>query len=118
MITTSYYARVKKIPTPVAISRGVPQWYTGGTYGILAPPYNLVRSYKEGSITDELFKEEFYKSVLYKYDPVDVYNDIVSRFGSDATLICYEKAGDFCHRRIVAEWLENSLNVEVPELIF
>lgn len=87
-------------------------------YGILAPPYSLVKSYKEGLVPDELFKESYHTEVLSKFDPMDVYNDIISRFGSDATLICYEKAGDFCHRRIVAEWFEDTLNISVPELTF
>lgn len=30
----------------------------------------------------------------------------------------YEKPEYFCHRRIVAEWLELALGLEVPELKF
>lgn len=26
----------------------------------------------------------------------------------DIALICYEKVGDFCHRHLVAKWLNNS----------
>lgn len=88
MVTTSYYAKVKKIEKPVAISIGVPKWYSGNTYDTLAPPYSIVSSYKRGLISDVEFREEFYRSVLCKLNPSDVYNDIVSRFGDNATLIC------------------------------
>ena len=118
MLTTSYYAKLKKIQKPVAISVGVPKWYSGADYDTLAPPYTIVSAYKRGIISDEVFTSEFYKSVLSKLNPLNVYNDIISRFGDDATLICYEKPGDFCHRRLVAKWFEDNLNIEVPELIF
>jgi hypothetical protein len=56
--------------------------------------------------------------VLSKLDPQKVYDDL----GEDAILLCHEKWDDiksgkaFCHRRIVAEWLEEELGIEVPEL--
>jgi hypothetical protein len=31
-------------------------------------------------------------------------------------LLCWELPGQFCHRRLVAEWLEKNLLIEVPEL--
>jgi len=36
--------------------------------------------------------------------------------GNDAVLLCYEKEGDFCHRRLVAEWLKKEVGEEVREL--
>lgn len=76
----------------------------------------LVERYKSGSITKEQYSEEYYRVVLSKLDPHEVLNEIVSLFGDDATLLCFEKAGEFCHRRIVADWIEKGTGVKVPEL--
>ncbi len=36
--------------------------------------------------------------------------------GRDAVLLCYEKEGEFCHRRLVAEWLKKEVGEDVREL--
>ncbi|EKE07943.1 MAG: hypothetical protein ACD_17C00437G0002 [uncultured bacterium] len=119
MITTSYFAREKNIPNPVCISQIIPKWSTRSRpYKKLAPPYGLVDRYKKGLITPEQYTEEYYQGVLSKLNPHEVLKEIISLFGDDATLLCYEKAGEFCHRRIVADWIEKGTGVKVPELKF
>lgn len=49
--------------------------------------------------------------MLDSLDPAKVLQDL----GEDAILLCREKAGEFCHRRLVTAWLEESLGIEVPE---
>lgn len=119
MITTSYYAQEKKIKNPVGISQLKPIWGTKSReYRKLAPPKYLVDYWKKGSITVEQYTEEYYRVVLSKLDPKEVLDEITRIFGDDATLLCYEKAGEFCHRRIVADWIETGTGVKVPELQF
>jgi hypothetical protein len=36
-------------------------------------------------------------------------------FGDNVILLCYEKPGDFCHRHIVADWLESNFGMRVDE---
>ncbi len=31
-------------------------------------------------------------------------------------LLCFEPAGEFCHRRVLAEWLEEKTHQQAPEL--
>jgi hypothetical protein len=52
--------------------------------------------------------------ILAKLDPAEIYQTL----GENAVLLCWEKPGDACHRRLVAEWFERCLGVEVPELGF
>ena len=33
-------------------------------------------------------------------------------------LVCYEKNNEFCHRHIVAAWLEDELKINVPEIAY
>ena len=30
-------------------------------------------------------------------------------------LLCYEKSGDFCHRHVLADWLEENFGYRVEE---
>jgi uncharacterized protein (DUF488 family) len=78
----------------------------------------LVKHYRSGSITPEQYTEEYYRVVLSKLDPQEVLNEIISLYGNDATLLCFEEAGEFCHRRIVADWIEKGTGIKVPELQF
>lgn len=56
--------------------------------------------------------EEYYKQVLSKLDPEKIFSELNNSF-----LLCYEDSLDFCHRHIVAAWLEIFLNIEVNEVI-
>ena len=50
---------------------------------------------------------------LSNLDPNKVYNDL-----DKSVLLCYEKSYEFCHRNIVAAWLEKNLGVKVVECEF
>ena len=118
MITTSYFAREKSISNPVCISQVKPGWSKSKEYKKLAPPWNLVDRYKKGLVTTQQYTQEYTFLVLSRLNPLEVLNEIKTVFGEDATLLCYEKAGDFCHRRIVAAWLEKGTGVVIHELTF
>lgn len=57
--------------------------------------------------------EHYYNEVLEKLDPEQVYNDL-----DNSILLCYEYSNEFCHRHIVAAWLESSLDIKVPECFY
>lgn len=67
-----------------------------------------------GKINEEennkYYIEEYYKQVLSKLNPESIYKELDNSF-----LLCYENDG-FCHRHIVAAWLELYLNIEVNEV--
>lgn len=113
---TSYFANLKNVSAPLSISAKAPEWYHGPQCKILAPKYETLMAYKNGEITPDEYTEQFHSLVLKTLSPQDVYQMLVKEYGEDVTLLCYEKPGDFCHRRIVATWFEESLGVDVPEL--
>jgi hypothetical protein len=117
MITTSYFAMAKYLKSPVSISNIKPKWYTGPEIRMLVPPFHLVNSYKAGYLSDAMFTKDYTEGVLNFLSPADVYAYIMDKFGEDATLICYEAPDKFCHRRVVARWLEKGLGIKVPELV-
>ena len=55
----------------------------------------------------------FYHEVLKNLDPNKVYSDL-----DNSVLLCYEQSYEFCHRHIVASWLEKNLGVKVVECEF
>jgi uncharacterized protein (DUF488 family) len=69
----------------------------------------MIQKYKEDG--DEEYYIEQYSLILSKLDPKKVYEDL-----KDTVLLCYEKSGVFCHRRVVAAWIEDSLGVSVEEV--
>jgi len=108
MIYTTYYANLRKLPdniVPIAISRGVPNWFQGKTYSKLAPPWSLVSAWKENGNEDE-YREVYFK-ILEQLDVDKVVKELIDLAGTDdIALVCYEKPSDFCHRHMVAGWLE------------
>lgn len=116
-ITTSYFARLKFIDNPVAITVSTPKWYDGRSYSLLAPPALIVYSYKQKEINKNEYTKLYHEFVLDKLSPKCVYEEIISTFGNNATLLCYEKTNDFCHRHLVSEWFRNA-NFDVRELEF
>ena len=106
MIQTSYYQKSGSLPNAVGISQGVPKWYTGALYKKLAPPWEIVKIENEAT-----FRRLYYEMVLSHLNPVHVADELEGK-----VLLCWELPGQFCHRRLVAEWLEKNLLIEVPEL--
>lgn len=106
---TSNFHRLWKKPYEsqgVSIALGTPGWFRGKIkYRDLAPRREML------VMEPEEYTRE-YQMILDELDPEKVLNEL----GEDAVLLCWEPAGKFCHRRLVAKWLEESLGIEVPEL--
>ena len=98
-------------------NRGKDANYQGECYKELAPKLSFWKVWHDniGKISEEknnrYYVEEFYNQVLSKLDPEKVYNDL-----DGSVLLCYESNTQFCHRHIVAAWLEILLDIKVPEM--
>ncbi|UEC43716.1 MAG: hypothetical protein METHAR1v1_1640007 [Methanothrix sp.] len=109
---TSSFSRSGSHPRAVAISRTRPKGWTGRVYEPLAPSWSLLAEALSGEIDEDEYIRRYREEVLASLDPARVYADL----GEDAVLLCWERAGAFCHRRLVAEWFEEELGVLVPEV--
>ena len=89
----------------VSIAFHSPGAYRGRSYPALAPRRAMLKM-------DEATYRVEYQKILDHLDPRQVFNDL----GEDAILLCWEAPGKFCHRRLVAEWLEEHLGRPVLEL--
>lgn len=111
---TSYYARSGKDPKAIAISAKAPFFYKGRFYSPLAPTWDLLRAYKSGQV-DERGYTEWYLRLLNKERKLTP-QQVVDELEDGSILLCYEGPGKFCHRHIVAEWIEKGTGVIVTEI--
>ena len=124
-IKTSYFGMLNRKSfkgqelNTVCIARGH-RYYYGRCYPALYPTWEMINM--DG--TQAEYEKAYRKGVLDKLDPLQVYEDL----GEDAIMLCHEKYSDieegktFCHRHIVARWLEEQLwlqydmDVKIEEL--
>ena len=116
MIYTTYFAKLKSLPkdiVPISICGKAPNSYNGLLYKKLAPKYDFFMKWKENHDND-YYICCFDNQVLSVLNPTQVVADLTAMAaGRDVALICYEKPTDFCHRHLVAEWLQkNGYNVQ------
>ena len=111
-IKTSYYGRVNKVNPQkvVGISASIPEWFKGEIYKELAPPWSIVQELHETG-DEERYKTMYKLMVLDNLDPLTTAKKLHGKI-----LLCYEGHDKFCHRRLVAEWLEESLGIKVKEV--
>lgn len=117
-IYTSYFANLKNLEKedifPIAICCYSPKWFNGPNLGSIAPTPDILEKCKSSHA-------EYEKR--YKTEVLSIFKDIstlINRIsyisgGKDVALCCYEKPSDFCHRHIVAKWLEEQAGIEVKE---
>jgi hypothetical protein len=109
MISTSNFVRSGSLPGSISIARRAPEWFHGLSYLPLAPTREMLHN-------PDIYDRE-YDHILAALDPRQVVRDledVVS--GPRVILLCWEGLGVRCHRRSVAEWFEQKLGIEVPEL--
>jgi len=88
-----------------------------GYYSSLAPKKEFFKIWEENKNklneieNNTFYIEEYYNKVLSQLDPEKVYNGL-----NFSTLLCYEDHNEFCHRHIVAAWLEIFLGITINEV--
>lgn len=118
-IYTTYFANLKNVPetiTPIAICGGVPKGWIGLRYSPLAPKYSWWKEWKDGGLDESWYIEKYQETVLDQLNPKSVIKELgLMSEGKDVALVCYEKPETFCHRHLVADWL-NKAGFSVEEL--
>lgn len=112
-IYTSYFGNLRKLRenniVPVSIARWKPKFYEGATMLSLAPTVYMLKQASE----EEYLK--MYDDILHKLDLKEITKSLYYLGGgNDIALLCYEKPGDFCHRHLLADFL-NKNGYEVSE---
>ena len=111
-IFTSNYARHAQNPNAFAISRKAPDWYHGEEIQSLAPSWDIIMPYRDGRLGREGYKTQYIE--LLKSRKLTA-KGIVESIPDGAILLCYEAQNEFCHRRVLADWIEKETGFVIPE---
>ena len=107
MILTSNFKTAGHLPQAVAISLGVPRGWRGARCTVLAPPGLSSKSWTRKP-SPGFTRLRSWTS----WTPMRVINDLG---GDNFILLCWEAPGEFCHRRVVAAWMQKEAGVLVEE---
>lgn len=114
-IYTGYFGRLDEYLeaglTPVSIAGASPCWYEGREWKNFAPALSTFTKYKNGEYNEFQYMEEYIPK-LEKQDKAEIKQQIESV--ENPILLCYEKEG-FCHRHLLADWLEANFSYVVEE---
>ncbi len=123
-IKTGYFSQQKKYEElgylPISISRIAPKWYDGYSAIELSPSAELLYDYKHNSMNVAQYTKEYFGELDKRV--VDVYlqqwKKLVEKHkAKGVVLLCYEKPTDFCHRHLLADFLNKEYSMSVTELI-
>jgi len=126
---TSCYSNAKQGNLVSITGDGGNAWgFFGNAYKKMAPKLYLWEYYDQNpdNLTEEelinWYIEEFYNLRLKGLNPYEFMNILKERFGEEIILLCHELPGTilnkehFCHRRLVADWIELETGIIIPEL--
>jgi uncharacterized protein (DUF488 family) len=94
----------------VAICIYPPLDFKGIQFPSLAPDRQTFFAKKADEIDEKEYEKQYRERVLSRLDPNHVYDMFANN-----VLLCWEPPGEFCHRRIVADWIKEELGIAVPE---
>lgn len=107
-IYTSSFNRIKLFDsryTTISIAGRCANDYTGLEYKKLAPKLKFWKEW-EKTRDNNFYIEHFKSEVLDLLNPETVLLDLTRMAkGKDIALLCYEDLDEFCHRHLVADWL-------------
>ena len=110
MIFTSYFNNQFRVPLrSVSVCLDKPDGLHCERFLALAPTSKMIELANSGRF--DKFSELYYSHVLTRLDPFATYHELDS-----SVLLGWEKPGGFCHRHIVASWLEHAVGLPVLEL--
>ncbi len=138
ILGTGNYCNVKDGNTVSVTGDGGNAWkYFGPAYKKLAPrlityiPY--AKQYKEllrlkqdtsnlkmciefrKKIEDE-YIASYYETRLKNLDVLELLNILENKFGDNIILLCHEPIEEFCHRRLIADYIELQTGIYIPEV--
>lgn len=138
ILGTGSYSNVKGGNTVSVTGDGGNAWgYFGASYKKLAPklvtyiPYaekyvellklrcdlSKFKEYTEyrRQIEDEYIKS-YYDIRLKDLDVKGLLYTLNERFGNEIVLLCHEDVDEFCHRRLIADYIEIETGIYIPEV--
>lgn len=138
ILGTGSYASIKKGNTVSITGDGGNAWgYFGPSYKKLAPKLITYNPYAEKyeklleikkdirraeeyvkirkQIEDEYIRG-YYETRLKNLNVLELLTILENKFGNNIILLCHEPIEEFCHRRLIADYIELMTGMFIPEL--
>lgn len=134
ILGTGNYENVKAGNTVSITGDGGNAWgYFGPAYKKLAPKLETYLPYAKGleelkeikaldeyllkkKLIEEEYIRSYYEIRLKELDVWNLLDRLEGKFGEDIILLCHESVEEFCHRRLVADYIELQTGIYIPEL--
>lgn len=65
---------------------------------------------------EEEYIRSYYKTRLQDLDVLELLTTLEEKFGQNIILLCHEPIDEFCHRRLIADYIELETGVYIPEI--
>ena len=122
LYTASFYDPQDWMGRVYRVSRAHPrgrktQWET---LPFLYPPRNLLQAYRAGEIGFPDFQRDYLEGLETELGRAGELQEWLAMVPSldQFTLLCFERAGQACHRRVLAGWLQERVDsLELGELL-
>lgn len=115
-IYTSYFANRLKLQNAGIISVSIalypPRWFRGIITKYVSPTYDILHN----TSTEEEYTKRFNSEILNHRDPKKFIQSLEQTArGKDIALCCFEMPNEFCHRHLVAKWMNEQLGLDIEE---
>ena len=108
--------------------------YFGNSYKKLAPKlvtyipyskgYEELNKFVKGSkeyekfwkYIEDLYIKLYYELRLKDLDVYELLYTLKEKYGSNIILLCHENIDEFCHRRLIADYIELKTGIYIPEV--
>jgi len=116
MKTSYFYQMQRGVEGAISIAVGKPKYVEiDSEMKQLAPSWALLTDFRNDKINEDEYTERFRKQL----DRLDI-NSVISQLvklanGKEPVLMCHCGKQHFCHRHIVAEWIEKKTGIDVEE---
>jgi hypothetical protein len=115
-IQTSNYAHNGENLDAIGISCSSPKWFMGATFPLLAPEWAMVDSIKKGLISEKEYTLQYINLIKNRRNQGQLTAAMIyDMLPENSILLCYEPPNEFCHRRVLAEWINIETGIEIPE---
>lgn len=111
-IYTSYFGNYRNFPAncvAISITQFPPKGWKGLELKSLAPSVEKLMEFKYKEIDEFMFSQHFLNQLRkdwnFKARIITLLKHLDQEYGN-VILCCYERPNEFCHRHIVADWLD------------
>lgn len=118
IIYTGHYTNIRNYPKEYklySVSNSKPKGIDIDTIEEFIPNWTIIKAYKDNKISEEKYKE-LYRKQLDEIEWKTMVSILKKLLTNKSILLCYEERYNFCHRHILAKWLEEHTVIKVEEL--